>query len=111
MNRLYVRFAGDNDFGNTVKAFVEAIAPRILLGEWHVSKQDVARLFNDTAFALYLLHQSRNPTLPDLRDMRGYLRIEPKDVYFDEEIDAFTNHNHDGCLAVLEHDRIGYYIM
>jgi len=111
MNRLFVRFAGDNDFYRTVRAFVEAIAPRVLLGEWVVTKDDVARLFNETSYALYLLHQSHKHQVENAESIKNYLQIEPKDVYFDEEIDNFTNFNSDGCLATLEHDHIGYYIM
>jgi len=33
MKRFYVRFAGDNDFCNTVKGFMKAISPRVF-SEW-----------------------------------------------------------------------------
>jgi len=108
--RLYVRFAGDNDFGQTVKAFIKAIAPKILLGEWGgITKEDIVYLFNEHAFSMYALHQCHSFHANE--KIQSYLKIEVKDVYFDDEIDKFTNYNSDGCLAVLEHDKIGYYIM
>jgi hypothetical protein len=113
MDRLYVRFAGDNDFCNTVKAFVQALAPKVLLGEWRewgdVTKADIVRMFNAHAFSMYALHQCHTKT-PD-ESLRTYLQIEEKDVYFDAEIDAFTDHNGDGCLACLGYDDIEYYVM
>ncbi len=109
-DRIYVRFAGDNDFAQTVKAFVKAIAPRIFLGAWaHISKEDIVNLFNKHAFSLYALYQCHDLHPDD--SLRSYLNIEVKDVYFDEEIDEFTNFNHDGCMASLEFDDIAYYIM
>jgi hypothetical protein len=111
MGRLYVRFAGDNDFSTTVKAFVEAIAPRVLLGEWgDITKEEIVKLFNDSAYVLYTLHQKHNLKI-DSSDLTTYLMITVKDIYFDDEVDNFTNYNGDGCLAVLEYDKIAYYIM
>jgi len=110
MNRLYVRFAGDNDFSNTVEAFVKAVAPNILLDCWQrITKEEIVQLFNDHAFSLYALHQCRKIKADE--GLRSYLELRIEDVYFDDEIDDFTNHNNDGCLAVLEHDGIGYYVM
>lgn len=110
MNRLYVRFPGDNDLVNTLQAFMRSVAPRVLLDRWgDITKEQVVQLFNHTAFALYQLHQTYD--LPADNSTKNYLKISTKDVYFDEEIDSFTSHNGDGCMAVLEHDRIGYYIM
>lgn len=116
MNRLYVRFAGDNDFFITVKAFVMAIAPKILLGEWeNITKEEIVNLFNEHAYSMYALHQSRDIKTKAYiyggATLQSYLQIETKDVYFDDEIDEFTNFNHDGCMAVLERDDIGYYMM
>jgi len=109
MDRLFVRFT-DNDFCTTVRAFVEAIAPNVLLGGWtDVSKKDIVRLFNEHAFALYALYQCHNVNAA--QNLRAYLKIEATDVFFDDEIDTFTNLNGDGCLAVVEHDGIGYYMM
>ena len=111
MDRFYVRFAGDNDFCNTVKSFMQAIAPRVLFaGEWRdITKEQVVALFNEHAFSLYALHQCFEVQAEDR--LRAYLRIKVGDVYFDDEIDAFDNHNGDGCLAVEQHDGIGYYVM
>jgi hypothetical protein len=107
---MYVRFAGDNDYINTVRAFVEAIAPKVLFDTWRdISKEEIVELFNNHAFSLYALHQCW-VTHADER-LRSYLKIEVKDVYFDEEIDEFTNYNNDGCLAAVEYQKIGYYIM
>jgi len=110
MDRLYVRFAGDNDFCNTVKAFVQAIAPKVLLGEWgNITKEQIVSLFNAHAFSMYALHQSHEISAEE--SIRSYLEIMEKDVYFDSEIDAFNNHKGDGCLAAIEHEGIGYYVM
>lgn len=110
MNRLYVRFDGDNDFCTTVQAFVEAIAPRVMLGSWkNITKEEIVSLFNLTAFPLYSLHQCFETSAEDR--LRDYLEIQVKDVYFDDEIDSFDNYNGDGCLAAIEHDGIGYYVM
>jgi len=107
MNSLYVRFRGDNDFSKTVRAFVEAIAPRILLEDvgWaNITKKQVVELFNATAESLFRLHQGRLGDLPP----PGYLEIDEADVYFGDEFNSFTDFNHDGCLAVLTHDGITY---
>ena len=114
---LYVRFAGDNDFRKTVKAFVEAIAPRVLLGDFpEITKEDIVMLFNKHAYSLYELHQRHTISAEEegcyqKEPLRDYLQIEIKDVYFDDEAKEFTNYNSDGCMAVLEHDGIEYYIM
>ena len=110
MKRFYVRLAGDNDFCNTVKAFMEAVAPRVF-SEWKgITKEAIVNLFNEHAYSLYCLHQSQDGQVAP--HMKNYLIIEVKDVYFDEEIDKFNNHNGDGCLAALMYDNsIQYFIM
>lgn len=111
MNKIYVRFPGDNDFITTVRAFVQAIAPRILLGDWgNITKEEVADLFNAHSFSLYCLHQASSAIKPN-EHIRSYLHIEEKDVYFGEEHESFTNYNHDGCLAYLTNDDIVYAVM
>ena len=110
MNRLYIRFAGDNDFSNTVSAFVKAIAPRILAGSKNITKAKIVELFNAHAYSLYCLHQAwdfdSNP------DVKEYLKVEEKDIYFDDEVKEYTNFNLDGCLAVANHDnKISYVVM
>ena len=115
MDRFYVRFAGDNDFCNTVKSFMEAVAPRMLFaGEWRdITKEQIVALFNKHNFSMYALHQCHEVDVGAQEEdhMRNHLEIRVKDVYFDDEIDAFDNHNGDGCLAVEQHDGIGYYVM
>ena len=116
MKRLYVRFAGDNDFSYTVKAFVKAIAPNIFLNYWkNITKAQIVSLFNEHAYSLYCLHQNRDLPVSEEKSKRlkEYLHIGENAVYFDEEIDKFTNFNHDGCLAVLIHhnNEIQYTIM
>ena len=44
-------------------------------------------------------------------ELRDYLVIQTKDVYFDEEVSSFTNYNHDGCLASLVNGEIQYTVM
>lgn len=117
MDAIYVRFAGDNDFGNTVQAFVKSIAPHILLGNWaNITKEEVVALFNEHAYSLYVLNQCDR--LKDIRDpkdlerTKAYLKIKEDEVYFGmEEFKAFTNWNHDGCLAYIGHDKIVYQIV
>jgi hypothetical protein len=114
MERIFVRFPGDNDFCNTVQAFVKILAPRILAprslqGRWggrlekawgEITKTRIAELFNETAPALYKLHQAHSPhdTAPE-----GYLKITEADVFVDDEFDDIPPgmYNHDGCLAFL----------
>jgi hypothetical protein len=107
MKKLYVRFAGDNDFGNVMLAFVKAIAPRIFFEEWaDITKEQIVELFNKTSSSLYYLHQSRNPFVRDER-IEEYLKIETKDVMFEDESDKFFcsgQDNHDGCLAVMDYN-------
>lgn len=113
MNRLYVRFPGDNDFINTVRPFVQAIAPRIIDGDLQLSKAKIVELFNEHAFSFYMLYQSPYMDESDERKnrLKNYLRIEEKDVYFDEEIESHTNYNHDGCMACkLGDGTIVYYM-
>ncbi len=115
MTRFYVRVAGNNDFYNTVRAFMEAIAPRVLLGgEWKdITKEQIVALFNKHNFSMYALHQHHKLQIDAKHEahMRIHLEIGVKDVYFDEEIDAFDNQNGDGCIATEQHDGIGYYMM
>ncbi len=105
MKRLYVRFAGDNDFGTTIRAFVEAIAPRIFYEDWkNITKEQIVNLFNATSFSLYCLHQNHTQFFKGEERLKDYLQIEEKDVMFDDESDDFLNSpqvNHDGCLAQL----------
>ena len=111
MRKFFVRFAGDNDFAQTVEGFVKSLAPRIFYGCWDdITKALVVDLFNQHAFSFYALHQC-NDFAPEER-LRDYLKIEEKDVYFDDEVDGFINNNHDGCLAYITHNGdIEYHIM
>ena len=108
MRKLYVRFAGDNDFGTTVRAFVEAIAPRIFYDDWkEITKEQIVNLFNTTSFSLYCLHQNRYQFFKEEERLKDYLQIEEKDVMFDDESNDFLNSpqvNHDGCLAKFNHN-------
>lgn len=111
MTRLFVRYAGDNDFITVVTAFVKAIAPRIFLGDgpWEsITKAEIVALFNETSGALYMLHQHHSPDVAEIS-----LKIREADVFFDEEFEAIPSwqHNHDGCLAVLSHDDILFYVV
>jgi hypothetical protein len=107
IKKLYVRFAGDNNFCHTVEAFVKAIAPRIFYDSWHnISKKEIVDLFNYSASPLYHLHQNYNQSIDEKGRYESYLQIEEKDVMFNEEIDEFIysgQTNGDGCLAYLNH--------
>lgn len=54
MRQFYVRFAGDNDFINTVARFVKDIAPQLLIEQREITKAQVVLLFNSTAYALHM---------------------------------------------------------
>jgi hypothetical protein len=58
MKRLYVRFEGDNDYCNTMRGFVKAIAP-IVLSEYceSVTKEQIVKAFNRHAYTFYIFHQ------------------------------------------------------
>lgn len=110
MNKIYIRFPGDNDYCNTVMHFVEAIAPRILLGNWlNITKEEIVELFNNHAYSLYCLHQCYD--LNPRNTIKDYLKISVKDVYFDDEFSSFTDYNHDGCLAYIGQSDIVYVIV
>lgn len=113
MRRIYVRFPGDNDFISTVKPFVRVIASRIMEEDLQLSKAKIVELFNEHAFSLYMLHQSpyMSESGEEQKRLKDYLKIQEKDVYFDDEIDSFTNYNHDGCMACkLGDGAIEYYV-
>jgi hypothetical protein len=101
MKKFCVRFAGDNDFINTVEPFVKFIAVDVLYNE-SFSKAKIVELFNNHAYSLYILNQSRDKK--EDQSYKEYLKITEAEVLFDEEIDQFTNWNHDGCLAYLNHN-------
>ena len=110
MNKIYIRFAGDSDYSNTVMHFVKAIAPRILLDNWsNITKEEIVNLFNNHAYSLYCLHQS--PNFNPRSTIKDYLKISVEDVYFDDEFLSFTDYNHDGCLAYIGHFNIIYEIV
>ena len=110
-NLFMVRFAGDNDFINVVKAFVESIASTIFKDNFKTSKADIARLFNETAYSFYLIHRFDNfPTEEETKKLKSYLQIKEEDVYFDGEISEFTNFNNDGCMAIKICKQVGFTI-
>lgn len=106
MKKLYVRFAGDNDYCGIMKIFVQAIAPRIFFEEWkNVTKEQIADLFNKTSSSLYYLYYSSNQFMNDKR-VEEYLKIETKDIMFENESDEFFysgQANGDGCLATMDY--------
>ena len=109
MNKIYIRFAGDSDYCNTVMYFVKAIAPRILLDWSNITKEEIVELFNNHAYSLYCLHQCHD--LNPQNTIKHYLKISVEDVYFDDEFESFTNYNHDGCLAYIGQSDIVYVIV
>jgi hypothetical protein len=107
MKRLYIRFAGDNDFIRTVISFVKDLGERVFFDNWNnITKSEIVSLFNECAFAYFLINQSDKPILSqeEMSLHRSYLKIKEKDVYFDEEIDSFEDWNHDGCLIYINPD-------
>jgi hypothetical protein len=110
MKQIYIRFAGDNDFITTVQAFVKTIAPRVFFENIDITKAKIVELFNEHAYSIYVLHQSNYEKTPR-EDLKEYLRIEEKDVYFDDEVKEFTDYNHDGCLAQVVYGNDIQYII
>jgi len=110
MKRFCVRFSGDNDFINTVVPFVKALGAKVFAGYGgydRITKEHIVQLFNDHAYTFYVMYQKYElQILPDER-MKGYLQISVKDVYFDDEIQAFCDSgqwNGDGCVAHMDHE-------
>lgn len=103
IKRFAIRFSGDNDFIGTLKPFVETLADKIFYGNWsEITKEDIVNLFNEHGYSFYCMYQSHTYE-PDIK-MKDYLKIKVSDVMFDEEIDSFTNYNHDGYIAYLDFD-------
>ncbi len=118
--RIFIRFAGDNDFINTVFGVMEIVRLRIrqenlpgkwcrtCLGpdlgqpltvpDWMMDKQKLAEFVNQIIYGIYLGFQSDFCRGGGLVDLREYLRIGPEDILFDKEIDLFTNRNHDAAV-------------
>lgn len=87
MKIIAIKF-GDNDFGYTIRAFLENIHRTGISSYSHLNKEQMAQLFNKTIYALYLLVQNRLE-YEDSVNIQKYLQIEPRHIYFDDEVAAF----------------------
>ena len=78
----------DNYFYNTCFPFLKVLNDLIYeRGDSNISKKDVADLFNEVAYGIYIFVQNKRKYKSGT-DMRKYLKIKKSDVYFDEEIDV-----------------------
>jgi hypothetical protein len=92
MTKLGIRFH-DNDFGMT---FVQALT--LLLKVYRespasfedITKQDVFKFINELLITSYYFQNLAN-NYRDNHDHREYLKIKEKDLYFDDEIQAYLN--------------------
>lgn len=105
--KVLVRFAGDNDYGQVLRAFGHLLLPRVR-AEDVLTPEQVASWFNEIAFVLYEMVQcagasTRYPLGAD--KLRTYLRIEPRHVYVgtaavDEKLkDAYAWADSDAVLV------------
>ena len=120
--KIFIRFAGDNDFINTMWPVMEVIRLRILhenlqrsngsfihpvqIPPWIMDKDKVVEFVNRIIYAMYLGFQADFELRGRGTNTEEYLTIEAKDVLYDKEVDAFTNYNHDG--AVYDTDMESY---
>lgn len=120
MKKFMVRFAGDNDFIQTVIPFVKAIARKISFNIEdkiqfeNVKKENIVALFNAYAYALYAMYQDDSISVVDHEHYREYLQITEKEVYFDKEVDDFATSgqwNNDGYAAELNGNEIRFYCL
>ena len=100
-DKILIRFSGDNDFINTMIPFTKAIGEMVLLENIKLSKSDIVSLFNKHGYSFYVMYQSFGKEDTSIKE---YLFLNEKDVYFNEEVDAFTNQNHDGCVVYLNYN-------
>lgn len=113
--KVLVRFKGDNDFGQVMRAFGNLLLARIERGE-DISSLQVQRWFNELAPALYEIVQSRGNDA-HLAKTRAYLHIGLEDVYIDAAADEKmkTAHewaNHDSVMVDgSEHVREKVYLV
>ena len=84
--RIGINFK-DNDFCNTFRGFIKIFLAAV---EWsdsleeNLTKENIARIINDMMPSICLLFQHRGPWE---RFRKVNLRINPQDIYLDEEID------------------------
>lgn len=94
--KLGIRFA-DNDFYNTLHGFFRTVADGVMWNRHDVAgkltKQRVVDLFNNLAYPLYLLYQNREAEDYNSFDsVAKWVIITEKDVYLDEEVDAYLDY-------------------
>lgn len=87
-----IKFA-DNDFSHCIKTFLEIIKQEGISSYRNLDKELLVSLFNKTIDSIYYLAQNKGSyplSLP-----LDYLRIEVKDVFFDEEVARYLLENRD----------------
>jgi hypothetical protein len=93
MSTIYqigIRFP-DNDFGNTVRAFLDG------LKEWDaLDKPTIVELFKRSAPGLYWLYQNRMGYGLNWKP-ECYLFIQEKDVFLGKEVEEYLKNNSSNC--------------
>lgn len=86
--KIAIRFY-DNDFYNTFYGVLEAL----MNGSFYATrvikdKKKLCKVINEISYGMYLLYQ--NPFKRPMNKLtRQELKIKPKDILLDEEVDAF----------------------
>lgn len=117
MDRVGINF-GDNDFGNTLRPFVQSLLDLYRRDPQRAvsfTKKDVVWFFNEMAYGLYRMFQSRDfKRVEDKYEehLRNYLQIDEQHVLVDEEVDKYFletwRHNHHFYWADFKTDKIFY---
>jgi hypothetical protein len=86
----------DNDFSTTFTAFLRAILDGGIDRYGEVTKEKVAELWNRSCAGLYWLHQNKLEYRTDW-DPLSYLKLEAKDILFDDEVKVHIDENDGWC--------------
>lgn len=88
---------GDNDFGNTIRAFLRNLMWEGLDSFRNQSKKDFADLYNKSCEGLYWLCQNKgNHQHRDTSTTKNYLAITEQNVFLNEEVAEFIKTNKTG---------------
>jgi len=81
--KVLVRFKGDNDFGQVMKAFGTLLLSKVQDAAPDLTPQNIADWFNDVALTLFMMTSRHEATRETRVRLEKYLRITPEDVYID----------------------------
>jgi len=90
VKRVGINF-GDNDFGNTLRPFVQVLLDAYNWGSdtaKNLTKEKVVELFNESSWGLYLLFQHRHGWTV-YEGTKDYLKIDINHVLTDKEVDEY----------------------